>query len=142
MALTALVTPEVCVLVLAFTSATTDEEAVATVAFVFALTALVPAAMAFESVVVAFSISLCVARLPSPRIAATTSETSVPKDESVRDEYVQTKLGRFVIMLPIELEAAVIAELVFAFTTAAIEVDAVVTRESVFALMLETALAT
>lgn len=115
-ALTDEVTPAVCVLVFAFTSATTDDDA--------------------------DSISLCVARLPSPRIAATTSLTSVPNEESVREEYVHTRLGRFVIMLPIELEAAVIAELVFAFTTAAIEDDAVVTRESVFAFMLETALAT
>lgn len=85
LALTALVTPEVCVLVLAFTSATTEDDAVATVAFVFALTAVVPAEIAFESVVVAFSMSLCVARLPSPRIAATTSLTNVPNDVSERE---------------------------------------------------------
>mgnify|MGYP001573650328 CR=1 FL=1 len=69
----------------AFTRATTEEEAVATVAFVFALTDAVPAAIAFESVVVAFSMSLCVARLPSPRIAATTSLTKVPNDVSERE---------------------------------------------------------
>lgn len=70
----------------AFTRATTEEEAVATVVLVFALTDAVPAAIAFEIVVVALSISLCVARLPSPRIAATTSLTSEPKLESVREE--------------------------------------------------------
>lgn len=56
-ALTAVVTPDVSASVFALTRATTDEEAVATVAFVFALTAAVPAVIAFERVVVAFSIS-------------------------------------------------------------------------------------
>lgn len=59
LAFTAEVTPAVWEFVFAFTSATTDDDAA--------------------------SISLCVARLPSPRIAATTSETSVPNDVSERE---------------------------------------------------------
>ncbi len=143
-----------CVFVLAFTRATTDDEAFPTVVSVWALTALVIPAVAVSVCAFTFEVSAviaaprdeeavwtsdCVASEPVLKLAPVsvlvpelhTSEARVPKLESVLVPAAQTLAGIEVIEdaievsdAPIDDDAVVTMLLVFAFTTAAIEDDA------------------
>lgn len=132
--------------VLAFTTAAIEDDAVTSPAFVFELTAVVPAVIAELREEVAVCTSERVARLPESSVApvrvlvaaphisaaivvpevrvrvpeAQISATRVPNEESVRDEYVHIEAGRVAAS---EEEAVKTALFVFVFTSAATELE-------------------
>ena len=131
-------------LVFALTTAASDVEAVVTVAFTLDVALLISLLVASEPVVRPAPVRVRV-------VADQTSVASVPNDESVRELYAHTFAGIDVMSEPIDVEAVrtalfvfaltdeVIPEvtlLVFALTTAATDVVAIASAESVFAFTL------
>ena len=100
-ALTALVIPEVCAFVFAFTTAAIEVEAVVTVEFTLVVARLMSAFVAREPVVKPAPVRVRVAEIH-------TSEASVPKDESVRTLEFHTLVG---IVRASEVEAVLIVAL-------------------------------
>ena len=124
--LTALVIPAVAELVLAFTTAAMDEEAVPIVVLTDVVARLISTFVAREPDVRPAPVRVRVAEIQ-------TSEASVPKDESVRTLEFQTFVGivsasevEAVLMVELtEVVTAPVCVLVLALTTAATEDEAV-----------------
>jgi hypothetical protein len=125
------------VLVFALTTAASEDVAVRSAASVCAFVAVVPDVIATPSELDAVETSAVVARLPDVRPAAVNVREALaqtlPGIEVMLEAMDATADDTEVIALPNELEAFSIEELVFAFTTAASELVAVSSAESVCA---------